>query len=49
MAESTGFVIHLCDPCFDEWERALKERTSGGGKYELPEEEVPYLVETGEN
>lgn len=47
--ESTGFIIHLCDQCFDEWEAGLKAATADGTKYELPEEEVPYFHEPGKN
>ena len=24
--KSTGFLVHLCDPCFDEWEAEVKSQ-----------------------
>lgn len=47
--ESTGFLIHLCDICFDEWEANLKRTTADGSKYEVPEDEASYFVEQGRN
>lgn len=46
--ESTGIVVVLCDPCFDEWEASVQARKEAGavdadGKVPISDGEAAML------
>lgn len=44
--ESTGIIIHMCDPCFDAWEAAVHELASrsADGKAHFTDEQFEELA-----
>jgi hypothetical protein len=44
-ADSTGVVIALCDPCFDEFEREIQRNDTGDGRWVPTNTELEYFNE----
>lgn len=43
LAEATGQVFALCDPCFDAFERAIQRDDTGDGRAIPTDAELEYV------